>query len=238
MAEKHLYQIVSSQLRQAILSGKYAPDDMIPSENELAEKYGTSRVTIRKSLQVLENEGLIKPWHGKGYFVQQPEHTRFTMHFGDGGGLYNLKFQKITVLPADRELASVLDLPEGKMVVVTRRIMEKEGVPVAYDEKFVPYERGAPSVEMEINYAEFPDMFADKFVPVSIWTDMEIGVEAAPDYACKALGCEKGTPLLTVYRTICTKEGQPIGYGKQYLSKAYGRIKARSGYYVNNPLGS
>ena len=230
MAE-HLYQKISSALRQDILSGKYTPGDIIPSENELAARYSTSRVTIRKSLQVLEGEGFIKPSHGKGYFVQQPEHTRFTFHFGDGGGQYSMKFQQITIIPADRELSKALECEEGTMLVVTRRIMEAEKKPIAYDEKFVLYEKGTPSVEMEINYAEFPELFADKIAPVSIWTDLEIGVETAPESVCSALNQPKGTAFLTVYRTVCTKEGRKIGYGRQYLSKEYGRIKAQAGYF-------
>jgi len=117
------------------------------------------------------------------------------------------------------------------MLVVTRRIMEAEKKPIAYDEKFVPYEKGTPSVEMEINYAEFPELFADKIPPVSIWTDLEIGVETAPDTVCRALNYPKETAFLTVYRTICTRDGKKIGYGRQYLTKEYGKIKAKAGYH-------
>jgi DNA-binding GntR family transcriptional regulator len=76
--EQSLYLYIAGQLRSGILSGVYKPEDMLPSENELAASYGTSRQTARKSLAILESEGLIKPRHGKGYFVQPPKHTLFT----------------------------------------------------------------------------------------------------------------------------------------------------------------
>ena len=73
MTETYLYRNISDDIRNAILTGRYSADDMIPSENELAAKYATSRVTVRKALRILENEGLIKPLRGKGYIVLSPE---------------------------------------------------------------------------------------------------------------------------------------------------------------------
>ena len=83
MMTEPLYLRIARDLRSGILSGAYKPRDMLPSEHELAVSYQTSRVTVRKSLDVLESEGLVRPWHGKGYFVLPPKYTTFTLHFAD-----------------------------------------------------------------------------------------------------------------------------------------------------------
>ncbi len=241
---KPLYLQISGYLRQSILSGEYRPEDMLPSENELAAIYKTSRMTVRKSLDVLEGEGLIKPWHGKGYFVLHPKYTMFTLYFGDNITDGQFRFQEVNIIRPRKDVAEMLRLSKHQMTIVTRRILERDGSPVAYDEKFIPYERGVPSIEFELHFSEFPDMFEDRFTPLSLQTEMTIGMEETPAHVCRALGLDAPTPLLVVSRLIRAGDGKsvgqpkdnpggrPLGYGKQYLTEAFGKLSAKSGYYT------
>ena len=88
----YLHRSITNDLRAAISAGEYSPDEMIPSENRLASKYGTSRITVRKALRILESEGLIKPRRGKGYFVLSPEYSRFTLDFSEKPADSNASF--------------------------------------------------------------------------------------------------------------------------------------------------
>jgi len=227
-----LYNKIADRIRAAIIDGEYGVEDLIPSENELAQAYATSRITIRKSLDVLENEGLIKAVRGKGYFVQSPAYTVYTLRFDEDIEKNAVRYQKMAIVLAEGAVAEALNLDEGRYVVETHRLIRKAGMPAAYDEKFIPYTRGSPSVEMEINFAEFPQMFADRFSPVSIWTKMELGVETAPDYVCKSLGCRKDSTLMVVYRYIYNRDNTVIGYGRRFLGPKHGRLVAESGYYT------
>jgi hypothetical protein len=129
-----------------------------------------------------------------------------------------------------------------QMAIVTRRILERDGRPAAYDEKFIPYERGIPSIEFELHFSEFPDMFEDRFAPMSLCTEMTIGVETAPGHVAAALGIAEAAPLLVVSRLIRAAEeksadhpdGKPLGYGKQYLTEAFGKLSAKSGIIRRN----
>ncbi len=62
---------VYDQMRQMILEGKWKPGDRIPSENELAEAFGVSRVSIRHALQKLGAIGLVETKLGDGSYVCQ-----------------------------------------------------------------------------------------------------------------------------------------------------------------------
>lgn len=231
MAEP-LYLQISGRLRQDIISGEYRPEDMLPSENELAALYNTSRVTVRKSLGILESEGLIKPWHGKGYFVQPPKYTTFTMYFGDTVAEGRFRFQEVNIIRPGKDVAGILQLKKHQMTIVTRRILERGGRLAAYDEKFIPYERGVPSIEFELHFSEFPGMFEERFAPMSLHTEMTIGVETAPGYVCKALSQKSSASLLVISRLIRASDDKPVGYGKQYLTEAFGKLSAKSGYYL------
>jgi GntR family transcriptional regulator len=65
-----LYQQVAAAIRQAILSGEFAPNSLLPSEAQLMARYGVSRPTVRNAIAALRAEGLIDVRHGKGSFVR------------------------------------------------------------------------------------------------------------------------------------------------------------------------
>ena len=66
-----LYYQVMRDLKEQIVSGKLGPGDRLPSEAELTQRFGVSRVVIRQALQILEDQGLIDRVRGKGTFVSE-----------------------------------------------------------------------------------------------------------------------------------------------------------------------
>ncbi|MDR0219539.1 MAG: FCD domain-containing protein [Enterobacteriaceae bacterium] len=70
---KRPYHEVAQSLRQMIIEMDYAPDDRLPTEREIAEKFGVSRALIREALIVLELENIIEVRKSSGiYLVRQP----------------------------------------------------------------------------------------------------------------------------------------------------------------------
>ena len=68
-----LAEQVTRQLKESIFSGQYRPGQRIPSENELVQTFGVSRVIIREAIRDLERSGLIRVTRGpKGGPVVQP----------------------------------------------------------------------------------------------------------------------------------------------------------------------
>ncbi|EWM50413.1 deoR-like helix-turn-helix domain protein [Bordetella holmesii 70147] len=62
-----LYHKVYLLIRQRLLAGGFAPQTALPGENALAAEYGVSRLTIRRSLEALEADGLIERHQGRGH---------------------------------------------------------------------------------------------------------------------------------------------------------------------------
>ncbi|WP_412516890.1 winged helix-turn-helix domain-containing protein [Actinomadura madurae] len=62
---------IAANLRHQIESGRYQPGDALPSEAQLARRYGVSRFTARAALVALEAAGLVTCVHGKGRYVRQ-----------------------------------------------------------------------------------------------------------------------------------------------------------------------
>jgi GntR family transcriptional repressor for pyruvate dehydrogenase complex len=60
---------VREQLEQAIRRGDYVPGDRLPSERELSDLFGVSRISVREALRSLEAVGLVEVRHGYGTVV-------------------------------------------------------------------------------------------------------------------------------------------------------------------------
>lgn len=64
--KKILYQEVSDSIKKDVIGGKYPLNSYIPTENELEEMYNVSKITVRKAIQILCNEGYLVKQSGKG----------------------------------------------------------------------------------------------------------------------------------------------------------------------------
>ncbi len=69
-SEKPLYLQIKEILEKDIHKDVYPKGSKLPSEKELCEKFGVSRITIRQALELLESKGLTSSVHGKGTFVK------------------------------------------------------------------------------------------------------------------------------------------------------------------------
>src|SRR3990172_4449839 len=69
-SDRAVFRQIADQIREAIDKGRYKEGAKIPSEAELGEHFGVSRMTVRNALQQLEGEGLVVSEHGKGVYVR------------------------------------------------------------------------------------------------------------------------------------------------------------------------
>jgi len=67
-----VYLQVAAQLREAILDGRFAPGDRLPTERELTREFGVSRTSVREALRALEAQGFVAPGAGTARTVVAP----------------------------------------------------------------------------------------------------------------------------------------------------------------------
>ena len=72
---KPLYSRIQEYIADLILTGKLAPDSKIQSERDFSEDLGVSRMTVRRAITELVNEGLLERKHGSGTYVARPKIT-------------------------------------------------------------------------------------------------------------------------------------------------------------------
>ena len=156
-----LYLSIVSEIKKDILTGKYSPGEKIESETELMEKFSTTKITIRKSLALLCNEGFIYSIPSKGYFVQTPNVDNYTLVFN--------KFDKLNTQIDEVKLLSVkvfndkpgiyikLQLDETNSIVEVKRLLLSNGKPIAYECVYMKHVPQNPVVESIINFANYAE---------------------------------------------------------------------------------
>jgi GntR family transcriptional regulator len=160
-----MYRLIADQLRQQIEDRKFEPGMQLPTEQELQERYGASRNTIRDAIKQLTNLGLVETRPGQGTFVPAPVDPFVTTLTGDpteggGGGegtSYASEVQKadrkpfvtkikLEIQEASAEVAAGLWVPVGTAVISRHRERYIDGKAWSQETSFYPgafAERGA-----------------------------------------------------------------------------------------------
>jgi DNA-binding FadR family transcriptional regulator len=88
---------VIAQIRRAILSGQYRPGDRLPTEREMAQQFGVSRVTVRDALRALEANGLVRVKVGGqgGPYVSEPDISLLSDSIGTHLQLRGATFEEL-----------------------------------------------------------------------------------------------------------------------------------------------
>ncbi|TGE37476.1 GntR family transcriptional regulator [Desulfosporosinus fructosivorans] len=213
-----VYYQLADDLKQQIESGELKPGDAVPSESQLVGDYGISRVTVRRGLAILLEAGLIETVRGIGNFVAKPKLNQVTLTFQEKDSLeeHKLNYQLLEVkrISADDITASKLGVFKGTKVFRIRRLIHGDNGPVGIDMKYLPYIKGQPMLENEIEYADFPAIVA-KHTNITIHK-IEMRISATPLSAEEAelLKTVAGHPALCVYRAFYAKDGTTLGFSK------------------------
>jgi GntR family transcriptional regulator len=133
-------------IRNQVQRKELLPNNRLPSERELCDRYLISRITVRKALSTLAQEGLLHSAAGKGTFVTEPafnEELRPLSSFSQDLQRRGLEaFSRVleaSILPADDHLSSELNIPRGAEVVRMLRLRLANLLPIAVQLTHLPH---------------------------------------------------------------------------------------------------
>ena len=143
-----LYILIEQNVRDLIMRGLLHPGDLVPSEFELADFYGVSRLTIRHALDDLAQQGWLNRRHGVGTFVASPSVARitpsklsFTEQMRAIGRTPSSRQIRIQIIPASSEVARRLELQVGASVVEIVRVRLADNEPILLETAYVSHDR-------------------------------------------------------------------------------------------------
>ena len=214
---------LSSRLREKIESGDLTIDEKLPSENELAEQFDVSRVTVRRALQTLENDELIYRCQGLGSFVKDNRShqslgrlTDFMEDMNRAGMQASSNVISMKPVEAPDRITSVLKVDEKQVVLRLDRLRLGDGEPVAFDITWLPmfYGQLIEGYELE-NETIYNILERDFDIPVEKGC-YRIEAENADDYLAGHLDIPENTALLLLNRLSLTVGDKPIYYQQRF----------------------
>lgn len=229
-----LYYQLENVLREKITSGNFEAGDRIPTELELIEEYGVSRITVRQALQALAEEGLIERKQGRGTVVaaRKSRKKRFSGTIHLTGSLDELikmgmdtpvKVLEMNRVEADQHEAELLEIKVGTPIYRLKRLRMNEGKPFGLIINYLPEEIGAAMTMAELSSGALLHTMETKLKLRLDNAIQQIHAELADPYVAKLLDVRVGTALLSIERTVYTDKHKPVEYVHTlYRSDLYG----------------
>jgi len=137
-----------ARVREALLAdfrrGRYPPGSRMPSESELVERFGVSRMTVGRALRDLQASGLIERRQGSGTFATQPHKVASTLRIRDiheeitgRGHRHRASVHLCRAEPAPRDVAARLGLSKGDAVFHTVIVHFENDVALQCEDRYV-----------------------------------------------------------------------------------------------------
>lgn len=216
------YRQLSQILRTQIDNGDYKADEAIPPEEKLAEQYSLSRVTVRKAIQLLADEGLVIRQPGKGtYVTARPfeEKQRTLRGFAEllaDNPQQVMEVVSFEVLPSNETVAALLDMPVGEPVLRIKRRHVVQAQPVALAIIHLPYRFGRMLTPDDICTTPIYELITSKTDQHIERATQRISAVGATADVAELLQVRADSPLLLVRRVTYSTTGDALEYIQLY----------------------
>ena len=204
-------------IRAQVVDGALPAGRRLPAERELCLQLGVSRVTLRKALQQLVEEGVLRSSHGRGWYVaaQQsaPEWPNTLESFTATARRKGLE-PTSRVLTAVVRAASLDEAEEFGVVAGTDifhlvRVRLLDGVPIGVDDSRVPLSLAAGLDEVDFRSASLLEELAARGV-VPVQADSMIEARGSSAEHAVPLELTVGDPVLVMRQTLEDQSGRPV----------------------------
>lgn len=225
-----LYMQIKEALRAKILDGTYAAHERLPSEREMIDAFGVSRITVRQAMNDLQKEGLLFKVHGKGTFVAMPSVSQELTHLQGFGEAMRLQGHEthsevfgLSTVKASSLACLKLGIAEGSAVTEIKRVRYLNRDPVSIDYSWVRHETGSRLSEKNLREKDLFSLLENELHQPLHSADIEIEATSASNEVAMRLHVSNGSPILRIERLTFAAENRPLVF--EYLHYPAERFK-------------
>ncbi|MDM5340325.1 UTRA domain-containing protein [Fictibacillus enclensis] len=214
-----LYEQLMINIKDEMDKGVYKAGDRIPNEAELCDLYSVSRITVRRAIQELVEEGLLERKQGKGTFVSRKKVARelitvegfsdFSKQLGVNSSKKVLECKEIK---ATKQVAEALQIEVGSPVLNLSRLMFIDDMPFTIDIVHYSLIRFPKLMENIFEYESTYDVLKNIYQVNMQKTSSTKILTAVPASTTEAeyLDCDPGAMLFNIDKTVFDDQGVPI----------------------------
>jgi DNA-binding GntR family transcriptional regulator len=202
------------------------PHSPLPSEAQLCDEFGVSRMTARAAVQRLVQDGLVYRVPGRGTFVAPARANRTAGHVLSFSDEMRRKGRVPSSRVIERRRRRATDVEERRLgvgeVVVLRRVRLADGKPLVLERAVFPADRVSGALEGDLEHASLFETLASAGLVPTRGT-AALAAEPAGAEDARLLRVRKGAPLLVERRLIHDQDGKPLELTEsRYVGARYG----------------
>ena len=219
-----LYLQMKELVKKDILDREYSSGEQLPTEPELCEKYGVSRITVRKAVEELCKEGFLVKKQGKGTFVRPKKIQRkiehlmsFTQACQNNGMEPSTSVLKREFVQLEPRLAEEFHLRPRLPMIMIQRLRKADGIPVMLENNYYPREDFTFLMEESLDGSLY-QLLEDKYhVMIESSRDSYLDVVKADAEQARVLGLGCGEPLFCMTAKIFDSRDRLVHVGVEYI---------------------
>jgi GntR family transcriptional regulator len=213
------YLQIYIELKNRIDSMMYKPNEILPSENELVEEFGVTRVTVRNSIKKLKDEGRIRTEKGKGSYVNSPKIIQnldkiysLGRDFNEEGHKLDSIILEVYTECCNETIRKNLGLKPDEQVVVIKLVRKLDNVPVVGQTSYLPMKVIPGFSISELNKCSVYTVLEDKYKIQLLKAIEYLDPIVADEYYSKLLEVDIDTPLFLTERITYTEGDRPVEF--------------------------
>jgi GntR family transcriptional regulator len=219
-----LYIQLMESIRSSIINGELKYGDKIPTELELSEEYKISRITVRKAILELVEDGYLVKKQGKGTFVNKRKIERKIVHFlsfSDACKANGLKASskviKKEIVQPDPKDQKLLQLNDGDALVFIQRVRYADESPIMIENNYFSYKDYNSLLNENLDGSLYKVLEEKLNIKPSHASETSLEIVRASDDESDLLNVPSGEPLFYMETTVFEENGRPVHRGKQYM---------------------
>ncbi len=216
---KPVHMCIRDDLKARLAGGEWAAGQRLPSETELARRYGVARMTVRQAIAALAAEGMVVRRQGLGTFVAERPPSRqvgalesFTEEMRSQGRNVQTRLLKATVEEPPDAARQALQLSPRSAAVTVQRLRLVDDCPIVVQNSWLPYARFAGLDTTPLLGGSLYATLDEVYGVVIVRAVQSLTAAAATDLDAALLGLPPRTPVLRTTRTTYDNANCPVEF--------------------------
>jgi len=211
-----LYYQLKEVILEKIETGEWGPSQVVPSENELQKIFDVSRATVRRTIELLANEGFLEKKRGKGTFVKKPiieENLPVFKSFTEEMKGRDAEKRVITAqyIEPPPKIRKTIGLLTDELVFHLKRLMIVDQRPLGILNSYVP---GRYKLSLDEDYSKSLYEILEKMGIRLHEADQSIEASMSTNEEIQLLGLKASFHTLVIKRITYSVSGDPVEYVK------------------------
>lgn len=216
-----LYQQLKEMIQQEIESGKWQPNQLIPTEQEFMERFQVSRITIRQAIMDLVKEDVLYRQRGVGTFVAKPkiglqylnDIVSYDTQIINEGHNPSRKVLEKKVCHPGQEVLTAMELPQNSEVIKLSRLFFVDDEPHATVDSYLPCVFCETVLDRDMERESLYQILSERPETKVMTVQRTLDAKIASHEDQNIIGLEKWTPMLYIITKAMNKDGRVMEYG-------------------------